>query len=244
MKKNLVSRARHSLLLAAALGACPLPSYALADNIISQVIGGLLLIVACAVVVIAVLSALLLLVTGNKTGSRKSAIVALLALGVALLLKPAPTYTPQSPEEALTKVAHPFGLVMRPDTTDIPTEIPPLRTDTADASSAHYDKVYTYIPDMPKLPGGNTEAIGFVRQNLRYPAAARQHNTVGLVFVSFIVNEDGNVCNARVKQGLGDGCDTEALRVVRGLPIFQNNAAVPTQFTWAFSFRAPETLVP
>ncbi|MGI4886880.1 MAG: TonB family protein [Janthinobacterium lividum] len=235
-------RARYGILLATALGASPLPSYALADNIISQLVGGLLFIVACAVAAIAVLSALLALVAGNGAVSKKSALVALVALISALLLKPAPTYTPQSPEEALAAVAHPFGLVMGPDTTDLPTEIPPLRTDTAGRSNTRYGKVYTYTSDMPKLPGGKTEAIGFVQQNLRYPAAAREHGTVGLVFVDFIVREDGEVCHARVKKGLGDGCDEEALRVVRGLPAFQNNAETPTQFTWAFSFRPPEAL--
>lgn len=93
---------------------------------------------------------------------------------------------------------------------------------------------------MPQLAGGKTEAVRFVQKYLRYPADARQHEIAGVVVVSFVVNEAGEVHNTRIIRGLGYGCDEEALRVVRGLPTFQNDAAAPVQLTWIFSFRPPE----
>jgi len=234
-------RVRGGLLLVVLL-TCALPSYALADNIVSQMMGGLLFTVACGVAAIATLSALLMLVTGNRPTSQKSAVVALLALGIALLLKPAPSYSYESPEAAVTKVSHPFGLVMQPDTTDMPTPIPPLKDYDPAADSTHFDKLYTYVGDMPKLVGGNTEAIRFVQKYLRYPADARQYHTEGVVIVGFVVDEAGEVHNTEIIRSLGHGCDEEALRVVRGLPTFQNSAAVPVQLTWLFSFRPPETI--
>lgn len=243
MSNSHFSRLARYGLLVMALGACPLPSYALADNYISQLVGSLLFIVACGVAAIAALSALLALVAGSAATSRKSAVVAALALGAALLLKPTPSYF-FHPEDATAQVPHPFGLVMQPDTTDTPTPIPALRDYDPAADSTHFDKYYTYISSMPLLAGGKTEAIRFVQKHLRYPAAARQHHTAGVVVVSFIVDEAGQVHNTKVTRSLGYGCDEEALRVVRGLPTFQNNAAAPVQLTWMFSFRPPEAPLP
>lgn len=243
MKAAQTIRVRCALAVAA-LGACPLPSYALADNIISQMLGGLLFIIGCAVAAIAAAAALLALATGSKATSKKSAVVAVVALGIALLLKPAPGYTFQYSEEAIASVAHPFGLVMQPDTTDVPTAIPPLRDYDPAADSTHFDKLYTYVSPMPQLAGGNTEAIRFVQKYLRYPDAARQHQTTGVVVVSFVVDEAGEVHNTKITRRLGAGCDEEALRIVRGLPTFQNNAAGPVQLTWMFSFRPPELPIP
>jgi TonB family protein len=231
------------VLLAVALGACPLPSYALADNIISQMLGGLLFIVGCAVAAIAVVTALLALATGNRATSKKSAVVAAVALGSAWLLKPAPSYTFQYSEDNIASVAHPFGLVMQPDTTDVPTAIPPLRDYDFTADSTHFDQLYTYVSSMPQLAGGKTEAIRFVQKYLRYPSEARRHQVAGVVVVSFVVDEAGEVHNTEVTRGLGYGCDEEALRVVRGLPTFQNTAGGPVQLTWMFSFCPPEVPV-
>lgn len=231
------------VLVAVALGASPLPSYALADNIISQTIGALLLIAICAVGAIAAVVALLALATGSLATSRKSAIVAVVALGGAWLLKPASIYVYQSPEETAAHLPHPFGLVMQPDTTDVPTAIPALRDYDPAADSTRFDKLYTYISPMPQLAGGKTEAIRFVQRYLRYPAAARQHKVTGVVVVRFVVDEAGEVHNTEVTRRLGSGCDEEALRVVRGLPTFQNSAAAPVQLTWMFSFRPPEAPV-
>ncbi|MGI4835860.1 MAG: energy transducer TonB [Janthinobacterium lividum] len=235
-----VLRIGYAAVMAVFLGLSPLPSYALADNIISQVVGGLLFVVACAVAVVACLGALLTLAAGSTATSKKCAVVAGLAVGGALLLKPAPSYVFEYSEEAIAKVAHPFGLVMQPDTTDAPTPLPPLRDYDLAADSTHFDKLYTYVSPMPQLAGGRTAAIRFVQKYLRYPDAARQHETTGLVVVRFVVDEAGEVHNTKITRSLGYGCDEEALRLVRGLPTFQNNANAPVQLTWMFSFRPPE----
>ncbi len=39
-----------------------------------------------------------------------------------------------------------------------------------------------------------------------------------VVFVTFVVEKDGSVVDAKVLRGIGGGCDEEALRVVRNMP--------------------------
>ena len=70
------------------------------------------------------------------------------------------------------------------------------------------DKVGIIMPElidgfMPLL-----KAIG-------YPASARMNGIQGIVVISFVVNEQGGVEQAVVEQGIGGGCDEEALRVIR-----------------------------
>ena len=64
---------------------------------------------------------------------------------------------------------------------------------------------------MPELIGGLRPLL----QEIRYPASARRNRIQGVVFLSFVVDEQGLVEQAVVEEGIGGGCDEEALRVVR-----------------------------
>jgi len=83
------------------------------------------------------------------------------------------------------------------------------------------DTIYGLFPPMPKngvmprFKGGETALYEFLVKNIKYPEAARLKNTQGRVFVNFIVEKDGSVSNVTVYMGIGDGCDEEAMRVVR-----------------------------
>jgi protein TonB len=52
-------------------------------------------------------------------------------------------------------------------------------------------------------------------ENLKYPSKARHMGTQGKVFIEFVINEKGELSNLKVLKGIGDGCDEEALRVLR-----------------------------
>lgn len=67
------------------------------------------------------------------------------------------------------------------------------------------------IAKWPELIGGQMSLV----REIRYPASARRRGIQGRVIVIFFVNEHGRVEDAVVKEGIGGGCDEEALRVVR-----------------------------
>ncbi|GAB3823385.1 TonB family protein [Pontibacter rugosus] len=52
-------------------------------------------------------------------------------------------------------------------------------------------------------------------QQLKYPAQAQANHIKGKVLVEFVIDAAGNVADAFVVQGLGHGCDEEALRVIK-----------------------------
>lgn len=68
---------------------------------------------------------------------------------------------------------------------------------------------------LSALPSGGTDALyAFVARATKYPKAARKARVRGHVTVSVVVDEQGRLSQPTVTQGLGNGCDEEALRVV------------------------------
>lgn len=67
----------------------------------------------------------------------------------------------------------------------------------------------------------NRNLVGFIAANLNYPARAKEEGTEGTVYVSFIVNEAGQVNQAEVLHDIGGDCGREALRVVEMMPDFE-----------------------
>ncbi len=53
---------------------------------------------------------------------------------------------------------------------------------------------------------------------LRYPPLAKQNGTEGDVIIQFIVNPDSTLHDFSILKGLGNGCDEEAIRVIREGP--------------------------
>ena len=82
--------------------------------------------------------------------------------------------------------------------------------------------VYSKVQVMPEFPGGQTALADYVNNHVEYPQQAIDENTTGTVKVSFVVDEQGRISQARLinDQGskLGHGLDEEALRVVNNMP--------------------------
>lgn len=67
---------------------------------------------------------------------------------------------------------------------------------------------------MPEYPGGRKALREFISSQLQYPQDAIVQNIQGTVVVAYMVNDEGNVENARVVQSLFPSCDEEAIRLV------------------------------
>ncbi len=92
------------------------------------------------------------------------------------------------------------------------------REGTLNAGDGNPDAVYTYVEEPPIFPGGENARMMFLRNNIKYPQLALQNKIQGKVYISFIVEKDGSLSNIKVLQGIGAGCDEEALRVMRLMP--------------------------
>ena len=76
------------------------------------------------------------------------------------------------------------------------------------------DDTYVVVEQMPEYPGGEGALLEFIRNNTRYPEAARAEKIEGRVIVRFVVNTSGKVEDLSVIKGVHPLLDAEALRVV------------------------------
>ena len=118
--------------------------------------------------------------------------------------------------------------------TDSPAEV---ETDSARVNK-HF---FATVESMPEFPGGRNALSEYFDKTLNYPNQARKQGIQGTVYLSFIIQPDGAVTDATVIQGIGGGCDKEALRAVQSMPDWkparQNNVNVPVLITIPVSFR-------
>lgn len=80
------------------------------------------------------------------------------------------------------------------------------------------DKVeYTSGLKQPAFESGINGMYQFISQNIKYPLGAMKSRVMGKVVLSFVVCEDGTLCEYKVVNGVERSLDTEALRVVRAM---------------------------
>jgi periplasmic protein TonB len=59
----------------------------------------------------------------------------------------------------------------------------------------------------------------FITDNIRYPRKAIDLNKSGIVWVSFIVNDKGEIIDIKIlKDEVGAGCAEEASRIIQSMP--------------------------
>lgn len=67
----------------------------------------------------------------------------------------------------------------------------------------------------PIYEGGIKAMREFIRSQLVYPQSALQNKTEGTVHLKYEVDYKGQVKKVKVVSGLGNGCDEEAIRIVK-----------------------------
>lgn len=97
------------------------------------------------------------------------------------------------------------------------------------------------VEQQPEFPGGKEALMGYLLENLEYPATARKTNVEAIALVSFTVDKNGDIRNAKSLKNIGFGIDREALRVVNEMPRWnpavQNGKAVEMEYTLEINFK-------
>lgn len=96
------------------------------------------------------------------------------------------------------------------------------------------------IEENPEFPGGMVEMYKYISKNLKYPEKAKKDKIEGKVIVTFVIETDGSISNVEVFEGIGGGCDEEAVRIVKKMPKWkpgkQKGKAVRVQFRLPIMF--------
>ena len=93
----------------------------------------------------------------------------------------------------------------------------------------------------PTFPGGMPALSQFLSDNIQYPAEAEKKKIEGRVLVSFIVDKDGAISEARVAHSTHPLLDREALRVIRLMPAWnpamENGKPVKVKYHLPVNFK-------
>jgi protein TonB len=116
----------------------------------------------------------------------------------------------------------------------------PVGTSDVKVTEEENNRIFTSVEQVPEFPGG-LDAFGrYLGKNIRYPAIARENGTQGRVIVSFVCERDGSLTDVKVSRGIGDGCDEEAVRVIKASPHWkpgiQNGRPVRVAYSVPISF--------
>lgn len=106
---------------------------------------------------------------------------------------------------------------------------PPVSTpaETAAPDARYEGKLYDLgsVETAPEFQGGSRALARFLGSAIRYPAKARESKTQGKVYIGFIVEKNGSLTDFKVIKGIGNGCDEEAIRVLKLSPAWKPGIA-------------------
>ena len=137
-------------------------------------------------------------------------------------IKPPPPPPPPKMAEVLNIVT---------DDTDISDELEVLDTEATEETEIEFrevvaeeeaeevsDEVFVIVEQMPVFPGGDAQLRKYLAESVKYPVIAAENGIQGRVFVSFVVNQKGEVTNVKVARPFDPNLDKEAVRVVQSMP--------------------------
>jgi len=100
---------------------------------------------------------------------------------------------------------------------------------------------FVVVEEMPQFPGGETEMMKFIGNNVKYPAQAVKENIQGKVLVKFVIKSDGKIDMIKVLRGVHPALDAEAMRVIGLMPDWipgkQGGKPVDVSYTVPIQFK-------
>ena len=113
----------------------------------------------------------------------------------------------------------------------------------SDASPSYpaEERVFMSVEQHPAFPGGNTQLMKYLSENLKYPKEAAEKGIEGQVVIQFVVGKDGKISDVKVLRSLHPLCDAEAVRLIESMPKWitgrQNGAPVSVYYTIPIRFK-------
>ncbi len=84
----------------------------------------------------------------------------------------------------------------------------------------------------------------YLSENIKYPPRALQEGREGRVIIQFVINRDGSVVEAKVRNSVYSDLDEEALRVVNSMPKWKpgkhKGKFVRVKFNLPITFKIPK----
>ena len=102
-------------------------------------------------------------------------------------------------------------------------------------------ELFTIVEKHPSYEGGLDAFYSYAKNEIRYPSEARKGGIEGRVFVQFVIERNGSLSNIEVIKGIGGGCGSEVVRVLKNSGSFtagsQRGRTVRTQMILPVTFK-------
>lgn len=100
--------------------------------------------------------------------------------------------------------------------------------------------IYSAVEIAPGYPGGEQAFNNYLQDHIVYPPYAKKNNVQGRVFISFVVEKNGELSNFKVMRTPSNDLADEAVRVLRSTnrwsPGLQNGKPVRVAYTVPINF--------
>ena len=110
-----------------------------------------------------------------------------------------------------------------------------------DDPSINPDSIYYITEVSPEFTGGRQAFLDYLKANVNYPPECREAKIQGRVLITFVVDKDGSIKNARVLKSVHPLLDAEALRIISAMPKWkpglQHGTPVSVQYSVPVNFR-------
>jgi protein TonB len=103
------------------------------------------------------------------------------------------------------------------ETEEVEEEVQPIIEEVEEVEEVE-EEIFLVVEEQPSFPGGEDKMFEYLYSNIKYPQVAKENNITGRVFLTFVVEKDGSIANAKILRDIGGGCGQEALRVVKNMP--------------------------
>jgi protein TonB len=115
------------------------------------------------------------------------------------------------------------------------------KTESDKPEATNVDEVFLDRSEvMPEFPGGEIALFKYISKEVKYPKSARKNGIEGIVYATFVIDENGSIIQPKIKRGIGGGCDEEVLRMIAGMPKWapgmQDGEAVKVSYTLPVKF--------
>ena len=85
--------------------------------------------------------------------------------------------------------------------------------------------------------------LKFIDENLKYPEEALHQRIEGTVHLEYVLNGLGKIVDVKVLEGIGYGCDKEAIRLIKSLvfeKVYNKGLNTRTRRSLKIHFRLPK----
>ena len=139
-----------------------------------------------------------------------------------------------------TTVTENMEVINKPEVVTISkSKMPESKRSNSD-KSAYKTPVYSIVEEIPSFPGGEDSLQRFILKHLNYPMKAKKKKLQGTVIVNCTIDNLGKITDVSITKSLGSGCDEEAIRLIKLMPLWkpgkQSGIAVNTRISIPVKF--------